>query len=172
MDVSPPAPAQDWSSLLDELKQAKGITSDAKLAAELGVTRGYICSVRKGRKGLSINLAQTVFSKLGRTFETKRFERLFVPVKVQLLTKNLAGIRKHVIERAHGHCQLCGCAAPFKDSEGHPYLEVHHVIPIRDGGKDSLDNLVALCPNCHRKMDVNQDAADKKKLQNIIKRYK
>lgn len=164
--------SQDWSALLDELKQKEGIASDAKLAAELGVTGGYICSVRKGRKRLSLELAQIVFSRLGQTFDTDRMERLFVPVRVQRRTMNLAAVRKHVVERAQGRCQLCGCEAPFKDSDGRPYLEVHFVIPFREGGSDSPDNLVALCPNCHRKIEVSGDAADHKKLQKIVAKYK
>lgn len=172
MNMSIDSSTQDWSALLDELKQKEGIASDAKLAAELGVTGGYICSVRKGRKSLSLNLAQTVFSRLGRTFDTDGLERLFVPVRVQLRTKNLAAIRRYVVERAQGHCQLCGCEAPFKDSEGRPYLEVHCVIPFREGGTDSPDNLVALCPNCNRKIAVSADAADRNKLQKIVAKYK
>lgn len=164
--------SQDWSALLDELKQKEGITSDAKLAKELGVTGGYICSVRKGRKRLSMELARTVFSKLGRTFETELMMRLFVPEKVQLLTKNLEEIRKFVIKRANGTCQLCECVAPFNDSDGFPYLEVHHVIPFREGGTDLPDNLVALCPNCHRKIEVSRDPADAERLQRIIAKYK
>lgn len=54
--------------------------------------------------------------------------------------------------RASGRCQLCGSLAPFIDQYGNPYLESHHVIWLADGGSDSVDNVVALCPNCHRKM--------------------
>lgn len=60
--------SHDWSVLLDELKQKEGIPSDAKLAAELGVTGSYICSVRKGRKRLSVELARVVLSRLGKSF--------------------------------------------------------------------------------------------------------
>jgi 5-methylcytosine-specific restriction protein A len=28
---------------------------------------------------------------------------------------------------------------------------VHHRIPLAKGGEDSVDNAVAVCPNCHRK---------------------
>jgi hypothetical protein len=28
-------------------------------------------------------------------------------------------------------------------------LDIHHLIPVADGGEDSPDNLLALCPNCH-----------------------
>lgn len=28
--------------------------------------------------------------------------------------------------------------------------DVHHVVPVYQGGKDVLNNLITLCPNCHR----------------------
>ena len=31
-----------------------------------------------------------------------------------------------------------------------PYLEVHHIIRLADDGDDSVENAIALCPNCHR----------------------
>jgi len=56
-----------------------------------------------------------------------------------------------VLVRANGQCELCGCAAPFnRRSNNTPYLVVHHVIQLANGGDDSTDNAKALCPNCHR----------------------
>ena len=53
---------------------------------------------------------------------------------------------------ANGICEDCKQKAPFKrKSDGSPYLEVHHIKPLSEGGKDTLKNTVALCPNCHRK---------------------
>jgi transcriptional regulator with XRE-family HTH domain len=172
MDTSINALSQEWSALLDELKQKESISSDAKLAAELGVTRGYICSVRKGRKGFSLRLAQAIFARLERTFDTESLERLFVPIRIQAHVRSLASVRSYVIQRANEHCQLCGCAAPFKDNQGRPYLEIHHILPFRERGSDSAENLVALCPNCHRRIEVTADTDDKKKLQKIAVKYK
>lgn len=57
-----------------------------------------------------------------------------------------------VLIRANGKCELCQCNAPFfRASDGTPYLEVHHVKRLADGGYDTVKNAVALCPNCHRK---------------------
>jgi 5-methylcytosine-specific restriction endonuclease McrA len=57
-----------------------------------------------------------------------------------------------VLYRAAGRCELCEQPAPFrKATDGKPYLEVHHRIPLAKGGEDSVDNAVAVCPNCHRK---------------------
>ncbi len=71
--------------------------------------------------------------------------------------------------RANGICQLCGQPAPFKDKNGNPYLESHHIIWLSEGGPDTLDNTAALCPNCHKKMHVVNDIEDVKKLQKINK---
>jgi 5-methylcytosine-specific restriction protein A len=56
-----------------------------------------------------------------------------------------------VLLRAKGHCEGCGSSAPFnRRSNGTAYLEVHHVIRLADQGDDSVENAIALCPNCHR----------------------
>lgn len=73
-------------------------------------------------------------------------------------------ISEYAKRRAGGKCQLCGKDAPFKNKKGQPYLESHHVIWLSDGGEDSIDNVAALCPNCHRKMHVLNNAEDVKYL--------
>jgi len=66
--------------------------------------------------------------------------------------------------RANGICELCNAPAPFKNSKGEPYLEVHHIVWLAKDGDDTIDNTVALCPNCHRKMHIVDSDEDKKKL--------
>lgn len=57
-----------------------------------------------------------------------------------------------VLANANGLCGECGEAAPFiKASDGNPYLEVHHKVRLADNGDDTVENAIALCPNCHRK---------------------
>jgi predicted HNH restriction endonuclease len=55
-----------------------------------------------------------------------------------------------VLKNANGICEGCKKSAPFIKKDNIPYLEVHHVIPLKDSGEDTTDNAVALCPNCHR----------------------
>jgi hypothetical protein len=57
-----------------------------------------------------------------------------------------------VLVQANGRCAGCNLPAPFdRRADGSPYLEVHHKIPLAEGGEDTVENAVALCPNCHRK---------------------
>ena len=50
---------------------------------------------------------------------------------------------------------------------GEPYLETHHIVWLSEGGEDSIENTVALCPNCHRKMHVVNLQEDIDKLNRI-----
>ena len=63
-------------------------------------------------------------------------------------------VSAYVKMRADGKCDMCGNDAPFIDKKGNPYLEEHHVVRLADGGEDSIDNAVALCPNCHREIHM------------------
>jgi 5-methylcytosine-specific restriction protein A len=57
-----------------------------------------------------------------------------------------------VLTRANGICEECGDQAPFFRKTDHsPYLEVHHRVQLANGGEDTVQNAIALCPNCHRK---------------------
>jgi 5-methylcytosine-specific restriction protein A len=56
-----------------------------------------------------------------------------------------------VLFRANGICEACDDAAPFeRNTDKTPYLEVHHKTPLSKDGPDTVENAVALCPNCHR----------------------
>ncbi len=58
------------------------------------------------------------------------------------------------VKEAEAHkCQICDRtlkSAPH----GELYSEVHHVYPLGHGGPDSDDNVLCLCPLCHRMMHL------------------
>ncbi|MEE4013426.1 HNH endonuclease signature motif containing protein [Roseibium sp. FZY0029] len=62
-----------------------------------------------------------------------------------------------VLNEAGGRCEICETIAPFLRSNGEPYFEVHHVRPLGEGGPDTIDNAVACCPNCHRKLHYSAE---------------
>jgi hypothetical protein len=58
----------------------------------------------------------------------------------------------YVLKEAKGICYDCNNNGPFiSKTTNMPYLEVHHIIMLKDEGEDTIKNAVALCPNCHRK---------------------
>jgi len=77
-------------------------------------------------------------------------------------------IAAYVKKRANGFCQLCGQKAPFYDENQEPYLECHHIDWLSKGGMDSIDNCVALCPNCHRKMHIVNSLEDINALKSRV----
>ena len=50
----------------------------------------------------------------------------------------------------YGECQITGTKYVFKKSDGKPYLEVHHLIPLGQGGADAPANLVVVSAHIHR----------------------
>ncbi|SDK76446.1 HNH endonuclease [Microbulbifer yueqingensis] len=72
-----------------------------------------------------------------------------------------------VLATAAGNCECCGNPAPFMREDGSPFLEVHHVERLADGGEDTINNAAALCPNCHRQLHYG---AQKQKLAQELRR--
>lgn len=68
-------------------------------------------------------------------------------------------VRAAALRRAGGKCELCG-ADGFRMASGAVYLETHHIIPFCEGGRDSLNNVAAMCPNDHKRAHFAAEAAD------------
>jgi predicted HNH restriction endonuclease len=84
------------------------------------------------------------------------------PEKIEVTTyifKRDPAVVITALRRASGICEHCLNAAPFiRDSDGTPYLEVHHVKSLSEGGADSINNVKALCPNCHRYLHYGKNS--------------
>ena len=59
-------------------------------------------------------------------------------------------VKAWVLQNAEGKCENCGNDSPFNKLNGKPYLEVHHLKQLANQGSDTVENTVALCPNCHK----------------------
>jgi len=78
-------------------------------------------------------------------------------------------VRRATLRRAGGKCEYCG-EAGFLMVNGGVYLETHHVIPLSEDGPDHISNVVALCPNDHRRAHHGRDRADIRAA--LIRRFK
>ena len=105
---------------------------------------------RRSAKELKDSFSGTVAARHKR-LEAAPVKPVRVPVTTTAFIRN-ADVIAEVLSRANGTCELCHQAAPFKRrSDGTPYLEVHHKVRLADDGEDTVENAIALCPNCHRK---------------------
>lgn len=51
----------------------------------------------------------------------------------------------------YGHyCLHPGCQNAFLKPDGEPYIEVHHIVPLFQGGEDAIWNLTVVCAHHHR----------------------
>lgn len=64
-------------------------------------------------------------------------------------------VRDWVLSYAKGTCESCLKRGPFQLSDGSWFLEVHHVKYLSQGGSDTIQNCVAICPNCHRELHMS-----------------
>jgi 5-methylcytosine-specific restriction protein A len=70
--------------------------------------------------------------------------------KTAVANRSLA-VKLYALKRATGFCLGCNKPAPFHTKRG-PFLEVHHVYRLADGGPDHPAAVIAICPNCHREV--------------------
>lgn len=95
----------------------------------------------------------------------ERKERLLssnkYPEKIQIISvgyKRNSDVIVEALARADGVCENCHSEAPFiRKKDDSPYLEVHHKVLLSRGGEDTLENAIALCPNCHREMHFGKN---------------
>ena len=66
-----------------------------------------------------------------------------------------ADLRRRVLVEAGHRCAIPACR--------HIDVEIHHIIPWKKCKNHSYDNLIALCPNCHRLAD--RGGIDRKSLK-------
>lgn len=92
------------------------------------------------------------------------------PLRFQATVETVArsaAVSAYIKRLARGCCDLCEKPGPFETKRG-AYLECHHIHPLAKGGPDTIENTVALCPNCHRKMHYLDSATDREKLLSRI----
>ena len=60
-------------------------------------------------------------------------------------------------QRAGFKCEIPDCKTPtFLGENNQSYCEVHHVRPLSDGGEDTVQNTICLCPMHHREAHLGK----------------
>jgi len=88
--------------------------------------------------------------------------------KIQTYKRNNL-LRSYIKQRSNYTCEMPKCNyASFTKSNGEKYIEIHHIMPLSEGGEDSIENTIALCPNCHREIHHSKN---KEKLNKLLINY-
>jgi HNH endonuclease len=73
------------------------------------------------------------------------------------------------LARADDQCEMSNCKAQlFQQDDDRSYLEVHHIVPLGEGGDDTLINAAALCPSCHRELHFGKLRLEKRAELKIV----
>jgi 5-methylcytosine-specific restriction enzyme A len=74
-----------------------------------------------------------------------------------------------VLRRAKRCCELCETAPPEEPAASggavEEFLSPYYLVPLDEGGQEVVKNVVALCPDCRRKLSSQPRPADLKTLK-------
>ena len=95
----------------------------------------------------------------------------------EVLPRN-AHYRKLAIERENCTCELCGTQHTFVDTSGNEYFEGHHLIMYNPSVQrrfkyclDHPDNIICLCPNCHKKIHNSSEDVIRALVLQLFKKH-
>lgn len=73
---------------------------------------------------------------------------------------------KETIKRNHNYvCQICSTKIKYKGWNPHltkqeeiKFLtaDAHHIIPLSENGEDNPENIICVCPNCHKRLHTGE----------------
>lgn len=89
----------------------------------------------------------------------KRFKKAAVKNAKELRTQRInaeASKFKKILVEEKGECEICSFS--YK-----PVLQIHHILPISEYGNNAKDNVLCVCPNCHKSLHVLYKMFDKGK---------
>ena len=79
---------------------------------------------------------------------------------VSTVYERSAWVREFARQRSGGKCEMPGCTyVGFIKVNGEKYIEVHHIQSMARAGFDVIDNVAAICPNCHAKAHYAKEKA-------------
>lgn len=83
-------------------------------------------------------------------------------------------LAKTVIKRASFTCEYDELHETFLNKKGDNYMEAHHIIPMSKQSEflpinvDRTENIVSICPNCHKAIHYGSDTEKAERLQKLF----
>lgn len=83
-----------------------------------------------------------------------------------------ATLANEVRKRDGYKCQYPHCCNFFRTAGGNDYVEVHHLKPLAQGGRDCKDNMVCLCAYHHSKIHYADQETRKEMTEDLVSRIR
>jgi len=91
---------------------------------------------------------QTISEKSALTLQEENSNKSFTP-QTKSIRRSLPATLKHrVYLRDQGQCSAWD--ESHQKCQSQRFLEIHHLLPLSQGGKDELENLTLLCSGHHK----------------------
>ena len=165
------------------IRKEKKITQK-QLAEAVGLDHSSISKYESGKVMPPADKLQAIAQFLGvdsdKLLESSAIELISIPmrrrVEITSIEEDRYLLSSSVVldslsKYTNGCCELCGRPAPFISKDGRPFLEIHYLKWLSKGGSTDIDNVVVLCPNCHRKIHELNDENDLSKLYKAAKSH-
>lgn len=107
--------------------------------------------------GIMSRCAECCSERCSRDWHAKEHNRKYPNVYKERQAIRFA--KEDVIRRYDAKCAICGWQdkTAKRNDQGRLNLsrgnEIHHIVPVKEGGKSEIDNLILLCPNHHKQAD-------------------
>ena len=78
--------------------------------------------------------------------------------KIKNLLDRGSSVTKALKSLLGAKCQICGWEG-FEKKSGEDFIEAHHIVQLSERKKGSLctENIILICPNCHREVHYGKD---------------
>lgn len=171
-------------SYYNSLREGAGRTPETRMGREIvgWVEVGDLLTIgriggqlffSKEKSSASEPLADELGRQLAKTVDPKRIlerakRRTGPPPKRTRMINDFVRdpyIVAAALSRAGDRCEMPKCGSELFDrDDNRPYLEVHHILPLGEGGDDTLENAAAICPSCHRELHYGKMRLQKRKI--------
>lgn len=155
----------DIKTILEKIKETYSLKTDTDLSKKLGVTKSFMSRLRSGERAFSPTKLREVEALL---YAHKIITCSYLNDSFEVSNSDTYSIcpkeRQNIIDEVAGKCQLCKCDAPFKDSNGAPYLIIKS---LQQYDISEQKSLLALCPNCSARISVLKDENDISLLKSL-----
>ncbi len=136
----------DLTSLRDPFGILPFVVEEAEaeapiLAPAAGTKKKKPYNAKTGRSEEAI--AADLFQDDSASEEVKKTQKV-----IETFDRNRKAVRD--LKRLYKTCQITGDEFTFQKVNGEPYLEVHHLVPLGEGGSDDPTNLVVISAHIHR----------------------